>query len=174
MVQKFQKLISVWIYLVIKNMFLPNWRFHTFHQLLNQKLLINGVEVKEKFFSFRSLHLSPDASKFFEKRPSISNFPVVGTQSPSSIKTLFFSIRSGSRKLSLLCQYTEEILYFSVCVGFPMVPKTIRTLFASKLLVVHTLFLRYCILYFSHEVVNRKFLICGEKRNPKTYGLCLR
>ena len=44
-----------------------------------------------------------------------------------------------------------------------MVPKTVRTLFASKLLLVHTFFLRYCILYFSDEVVSRKFFFVAEK-----------
>ena len=78
-------------------------------------------------------------------------------------KDLVSSIRIGSRKFSFLWEYTGESIYFSVCVGFSMVPKTVRTLFASKLLLVHTFFLRYCILYFSDEVVSRKFFFVAEK-----------
>ena len=85
---------------------------------------------------------------------------------------LVFSIRKRSQNFSLLWEYTGEIKCFSVFVGFSMVPKTVRTLFASKLLLVHTFFLRYCILYFSDEVVSRKFFCCGENINPKTNRFC--
>ena len=81
--QKFQKLISIWIYLLIKSMVLPNESFDVFHQALNQKFHKNGSEFKERFFWFCSLHLSPDASRFPEEQPSTWNFIVVETQSSS-------------------------------------------------------------------------------------------
>ena len=64
-------------------MVLPKQSFDVFHQVLNQKLHKKGFQVKEKFFWFHFLHLSPDASKFPEEQPSTWNIFVVQTQSSS-------------------------------------------------------------------------------------------
>ena len=172
MAQKFQKMISIWIYLVIKSMVLPNQSFDVFHQILNQKLHKNGFEVREKFFlvSF----LASESWCFEISWRTTINLEIFCCSNSIFLinEDLVFSIRKGSRKFSLLWEYTGEVIDFSVCVGFPMVPKFLRTLFASKLLLVHTFFLRYCILYFSNEIVIECFFRCGENINPKKNRFC--